>query len=289
VTHPISRARSTCLAELVVLLLGVGGSLPAGAGDALPRWLHGEVQVSVGLDYSDGDYGEDEDTQMIYMPFTLAYVFDDFAPTPTRRDQLELRVMVPYLHVDGVFTAGVDETSTEDGIGDVRLSVLYVYYPTRTHLPAAELGFHTKLPTASESRGLGTGKVDYGLGLTLFQRVGDFVPFAAGHYRFVGENEPDYDLRDGAAASVGLGWTPLPSWSLGASYDWRQSISRRSTSSGALVRADDGHELTFYGSAPLGPDLQLSPYAVAGLSQGSPDYAVGFQLKLVIPVRPWEH
>jgi hypothetical protein len=215
-------------------------------------------------------------------------VFDEFAPTPTRRDQLELRVIVPYLYVDGVFTAGVDDTTSEDGIGDVRVSALYLYYPESTLLPASELGFHVKFPAASESKGLGTGKVDYGLSLTLFQRFGDFVPFVSGSYRFVGENEPDYELRDGGAAGAGLSWVPDPGWSVGASYDWRQSISKRSTSSGALVRSDDAHELTFYGSAPVGDHLRFAPYAVAGLAQGSPDYALGFQLQLTIPIRPRE-
>jgi hypothetical protein len=241
--------------------------------------------MGLGFDYSEGDYGEDRQTRMFYVPLSLAYLFDDFAPTLTRRDQFELRLIVPYVVVDGVLTAGVDEATTADGIGDLLLTAVYLYYPVHSALPATEVSFHTKLPTASESDGLGTGEVDYGLELTLFQRFGDFVPFASGGYRFVGENEPDYQLRNGAAASAGVGWVPHPRWTLGVSYDWRQSISKRSTGSGTLVRSDDAHELTFFGSAPLGDQLRLGPYVVAGLADGSPDYALGFQLQLAIPFR----
>lgn len=285
------RARFRPLPRLVVgvvLGLAVFAGSASGEDDDLALWLHGELRVGVGLDYSRGDYGEDTDTEIVYVPFTLVYLFDDFAPTPTRRDQLELRLLVPYLYVDGVMTAGVDEVTNADGIGDIRLSVVYLYYPVRPELPAAELGFHTKLPSASESDALGTGKVDYALELTLFQRFGDFVPFASGGYRFIGENTPDYRLRNGAVASAGLGWVPLPRWNLGFSYDWRQSISKRSTANRRLVRADDAHELTFFGSAPLTDFLRIVPYAVAGLSEASPNYEFGFQLQLAIPVRPWE-
>ncbi len=262
------------------------------ADDDLARWLHGELRVGTGVDYSRGDYDEDVDTEMIYVPFTVTYLFDQFAPTPTSRDQLELKVSVPYLDVEGALEAGAEDSTREKGIGDIQLGVSYLYYPERTWLPASELGFRVKIPTADEDRGLGTGKTDYTLQLTLFQRYGDFVPFVSGGYRFIGENEPDFRLRDGAIASAGLSWIPVEKWSVGMSYDWRQAISKRSvpgsTASDALVRSDDGHELTFFGSVPMRSWLRLSPYVVAGLSQGSPDFAVGAQLQVVIPVRPWD-
>lgn len=255
----------------------------AAGEDALGHWLHGELRVGTGIDYSRGDYGEDATTDMIYVPFSLAYTFDDFAPTPTRRDQLELRAVLPYLYVDGVLTSGASTTEREDGIGDLLVTVAYLYYPVAEWAPASEWSIDVKVPTASESDGLGTGETDVALELALFQRFGDFVPFASGSYRFIGDNR-DYDLRNGATASVGASWLPHPGFSVGVSYDWRQSISRRSTGD-AVVQNDDAHELTLFGALPLVGGLRLAPYAVAGLSQGSPDFAVGAQIHWTVPFR----
>lgn len=259
--------------------------------EALARWLHGELRAATGIDYSRGDYGHETETEMLYVPFTLTYLFDQFAPSPTPRDQLELKLSVPYLEVDGPIEAGAEVSARERGIGDVLIGASYLYYPERTGLPAGELGFSVQLPTANEDRGLGTGKTDYTLRLSLFQRYGDFVPVVSGGYRFIGKNRPEFVLRDGATASAGLSWIPTERWNLGISYDWRQAISKRivpgSSAGGALVRSDDGHELTLFGSAPLGPWLRLSPYFVAGLSEGSPDFALGAQVQVVVPVRPW--
>ncbi len=257
--------------------------------DPLGRWLQGELRVGLGVDYSRGDYGEDKATEMVYAPFSLAYVFDDFAPTPTPRDQLELRAIVPFVYVDGVLTSGVSGTERESGLGDILLGAAYLYYPRTSWLPASEWGVQVKVPTASERHRLGTGETDVSLEATLFQRIGDFVPYGSGGYRFIGQDTNAYDLRNGAVASAGVSWIPSPGWSLGVGYDWRQSISKRAGSDG-LVRADDGHELSFFGSAAMSSgvvgDLRLSPYAVAGLSNGSPDYAFGFQIQIALPVRP---
>ena len=76
--------------------------------EALARWLHGELRAATGIDYSRGDYGHETETEMLYVPFTLTYLFDQFAPSPTPRDQLELKLSVPYLEVDGPIEAGAE-------------------------------------------------------------------------------------------------------------------------------------------------------------------------------------
>lgn len=229
---------------------------------------------------------------MLYVPLTIRYLFDQFVPSPTWRDQIEIGLSIPYLEIEGPFGTTARDRSREQGLGDIQLGVSYLYYPERPALPASQWNFQAKLPTADESRGLGTGKADFMLQLTLFQRYGDFAVFASGGYRFIGKNPPDYVLRNGAAAGAGLSWIPRKGWSLGASYDWRQAISktlpRGATTRDALVAADDGHELVFFGSAPLGAWLEASPYAVVGLSDGSPKFALGAQLQLSIPMRPDE-
>ena len=254
--------------------------------EPLWRWFQGELQLGVGIDYSRGDYDEDVDTDMVFVPFSASYLFDEFALTPTRRDQLALRVIVPYLYIDGPITAGDSGATKEDGIGDVIVGASYLYYPAHRFLPAADLKFNVKLPSADEDDSLGTGKTDYTLGLTLFQRYGDFAPFVSGSYRFIGKNKPDFSLRDGATAGVGGSWLISSRFDVGVSYDWRRAISKRSETTNNLVQADDAHEITFYGSARFDHGLRVAPYAVVGLADGSPDFALGLQLNLTVPVRP---
>ena len=298
-TSSSSKGFQVDFGPILLLLLGFAASIgiaPASHAQAnapsLQDWLAGQLTLAAGLDYSRGDYGQETDTEVLYVPFTIRYLFDEFAPTPTRRDQLEFGLSVPYVEVDGPFGTGARQTSREQGIGDIQLGISYLYYPERLALPASEWSFQAKLPTADESRGLGTGKADFALQLTLFQRYGDFVLFASGGYRFIGKNPPDYILRNGATAGVGLSWIPLEGWSLGASYDWRQAIAKTlptdAVTRDALVTADDGHELVFFGSIPLGAWLKASPYGVVGLSDGSPNFALGAQLQLSIPIRPGE-
>ena len=288
-SQTISRARTAFFTVFCACLPALAGvavfSGAAGAADDIPTWLEGELQLGVGVDYSRGDYEESLDTEIVFVPFSLTMLFDGFALTPTERDQVELKVVVPLLHIDGAITAGSSESEEETGLGDVIVGASYLYYPRRTLVPAVELKVNVKIPTADEDDGLGTGKTDVGLGATLFQRYGDLVPFVSGGYRFIGENEPDYALRNGATAGAGVSWIFTPRYSIGASYDWRQAISKRTDESSNLVRADDSHELTFFGSARIGGGLRVAPYTVIGLSDGSPDYAVGLQLSVGIPIR----
>ena len=59
-------------------------------------------------------------------------------------------------------------------------------------------------------------------------------------------------------------------------YDWRQASS---------PRAADAHELVPYLSVDVGGGARLGSYSVFGLSDGSPDYGGGVQLKFSVPVR----
>ena len=132
-----------------------------------------------------------------------------------------------------------------------------------------------KIPTASPAKRLGTGAVDFTLGLELFQSYGVFHPFASAGYRFVGQAE-GFALDDAASASIGLGVT-LTRWlTAGISYDWRQSASRS---------RGDYHEISPYASLPLPAGVRFGPYASIGLSPASPDFAVGLQIRKRFSIR----
>ena len=274
-------------AGLAGLLLVVAAS--TAAADE-PAWWAGELRVAAGVDFSRGDYGDSRKTNVFYVPFTAAYLLDDFGLTPTRGDQVELRVTVPFLVVDGPTEAGAPDGERVDGVGDVLVRLAYLYYPDvdwpeADWLPASEWAVQVKVPTADDDNGLGTGETDVALELSLFQRFGSFYPYVTGGYRFIGDDTDDFELEDGALAAVGVSWVPRAGTSIGIGYDWRESTSKRSVQDGRLASTDDGHELSLFGAVPLGGGFRLAPYAVKGLSDGSPDYAVGATVDFTIPVR----
>ena len=59
--------------------------------------------------------------------------------------------------------------------------------------------------------------------------------------------------------------------SIGLSYDWLESMTRE---------AEDAHEIVPFLTLRLDERWSMGPYAVIGLSDGSPDYGVGLSISL---------
>lgn len=76
------------------------------------------------------------------------------------------------LNLDALFS----ETNTEGvrmtGLGDVRLGVQAVAFGDAETRPALAFAYYVKLPSASEGKGLGTGRVDHKILLLLSKKVG---------------------------------------------------------------------------------------------------------------------
>lgn len=275
----------------VVILLAALLVLPvprAGADEgAVPPWLRGELTFGAGFDYSSGDYGADEDTDIWYAPFSVAYLFDHFWPTPFENDQLELKVTVPYLRIKGpgdvvggiggpVVVDGGGSRKADDGLGDVLVKASYLLFPpAESWLPAVELGAKVKIPTARESEGLGTGEPAYSVQLDLYKRFGRVTPVIGVGYR-IPEDARDFDLQSSLFASVGASVRITERLATGLFYDWREAASSS---------ASDAHELFPFLSFELRDGVRVVPYAVVGFTDGSPDYGTGLQLRFSIGVR----
>ena len=226
----------------------------------------GSYTVTLGVDVSSGDYGGTEETDLIFMPVSLSY--SSFPWT--------FRLTVPYLRIDGpvsvvdgqpVATTSANNT-TEDGLGDLSLAVTY---SVEDPLPGGifvDLKTRLKAPTASRSKGLGTGRRDISVQADLFKAAGNWTPFATLGYKFTGD-PPDLDLNDSAFASIGTDYRLKGPWHLGASLDYREPISQLS---------DDGLEFVPYAAWRIRPSVILNTYLVLGLSDGSPDQGFGLQL-----------
>lgn len=266
-----------CAPVLLAMCLG------AQRADAEPRWFAGTLRVSTGFDWSTGSYGATPDTAILYVPSTISYRWERFPITATPLDELELRVTVPYLRVDGpgvvidggsVVPPGFD-AGVREGIGDVVVRATWRLLPGGgSRLPLVELGGRLKIPTADRDLGLGTGELDTAVEVGLAHRFGALSVFANAGYRFLGD-PPEVDLRNGPFASVGASLRLAERWGAGVVYDWRTA---------AVPGTEDAQELVPFAWADVGR-LRVGPYGVFGFSDGSPDFGAGLQLSLEVPVR----
>jgi hypothetical protein len=226
------------------------------------------LSISTGVDYSTGDYGLPQNTNITVVPFSVRATSGDFAFTAS----------VPYLRLNGpsgivvgsdgqplpgVPTAG----GSRHGLGDLNIGANYTV--RNEGLNGFELAFggRVKLPTSSDRRQLSTGKTDVSLSGEVSYATGDIVPFANVGYRFLGDPAA-FDLRSGPTASVGIS-AALGAPVLIVSYDYARASSH-------LI--NDSHEIFGGVSVPVTSRVSLTGYGVAGLSSGSPDFGAGMLL-----------
>ncbi len=227
-----------------------------------------QLSLLVGYEFSSGKFDDSDRTRISYVPLTFKYQRGDWIAGLT----------VPYIRIkgpgdvvrgaDGNLVVGTDAagTTTEGGLGDVIASLSYTFYPPpRTSLPILELTGRIKLPTADEDDGLGTGETDYTLQADLSRRFGPISGYATLGYRFLGDPS-GVDLEDGFLASLGFGYRYSPRINLGLAFDFREASTDDS---------DDARELVPYTSLRVSDRLTLGTYGVVGLSDSSPDLALG--------------
>lgn len=229
---------------------------------AAPAQAEDYLQVSVGADYSSGDYGVTPDTDILAIPVGFKLKKGDFY----------VRGSLPWLHVegpavpgDGGAIPGAGATGSRSGIGDLSLAAGY-------SIPVGDTTFvdfigKVKLPTASEDKGLGTGTTDFTAEAELTQMFGQTSVSLRGGRRFNGSNAA-FPLNDVWQAGAGIYHSAGPV-TLGLDYDWRE---------GALALAPDRSELTGSVGFRLNDQVRLQGYAYTGFSDGSPDLGGGLQL-----------
>ncbi len=249
-------------AVLAAFLLALTAAVP-GAALAETRF-----SFTSGLDYSSGDYGGTEDTEIVTVPLIGRLTMDNW----------EVRVSVPYRSITGPADidedggaegGGIARTDTESGLGDTTIDVTYKFDEVLGEDTYFETTGRVRLPTGDEDKGLGNGATDYGvIGELGYGGDSNGVYVSAGR-RFLGDNDSGTEREDGWQAGVG-GWIRAGERSrIGVSYTWREA-----TRDGR----DDPSEAGAYFSHALSDQLRVSVSAAAGLSDASPDYRAGVRL-----------
>ena len=250
---------------------GIHRAVAAAAGGlagliATPAQADDYIQLSSGVDYSSGDYGEDVDTDMLAVPFGVK----------VQKGNFTLRASVPYVDVegpegvipgDGGVTPGTSlaPVTKRTGLGDTNVSAAYSFGFGQATL--FEVTGKVKLPTGSKSKSLSTGTPDFTLQGELTQGFGKTFVAARGGRRFNGSSAL-YPLQDVWLAGGGVYHVAGPV-TLGLDYDWRE---------GALPTSPDRSEATASMTYKTSPAMLIQGYAYKGFADGSPDLGGGLQL-----------
>ncbi len=234
---------------------------------ATPASAEDYVQINTGVDYSSGDYGDVEDTDYLAIPVGVKYQADDFY----------LKASISYVHAKGpsgvIPGEGGGNTGTpggavtsRSGVGDLWLTAGY----------SLDIGNSTwfdavgkvKLPTASETKFLGTGSTDFTAQGELLHSFGDVSVSAYGGRRFNGSSDI-LTLRDVWLAGAGVYVKADDKVTVGLDYDWRE---------GATLTSPDISEATASLTYKLSDTLRLQGYGYTGFADGSADLGGGMQL-----------
>lgn len=231
------------------------------------------AEVFGGVDYEQGTYGTGAKVETASAKIGVGL----------RKGRVRLAAAVPYVRTTapidvvvsqgGLFGSPLLGSSTSqtvrtrrEGIGDAAIEAAY-------DVPAAgfiaSLGAGVKLPTASRSKGLGTGKVDYAVNAEIARPLrGGITPFAAVGYTLVGKPE-GFAVRNKLAASAGTRIALSSRASAAISYSYEQSAAR------ALA---DRQSIGLGLGVGIARKLQLGLQGDVGLSRGAPDVKLGLRL-----------
>jgi len=251
-------------------------ALPTLAADTtLPRRDEpGQFSVTIGAEYTSGNYGGSADTDIWYFPLIFRY----------ERDRWLFRVDVPYLIVQGPsdvlivsgggmgghgpgggMTATSTSTSrTDSGIGDIVGAVSYRLQRAADSRPAIDLTGKVYFGTADATTGLGTGENDYAAQLDATQDAGVATVFGTVGYRVTGD-PPDIDYRDVFYGTLGIEHA-FEHNTVGVALDAQQAY---------LSGGDAFATLTGYLITRPNTSTKLTAYLLLGLSDAAPDWGIG--------------
>lgn len=221
------------------------------------------LTLASGFDYSRGDYGFPTITEVRSVPVDLGY---ETGPWLLRANLSYLTIKGPAAIV-GDGAAARPTAGSESGVGDVYVGATYRSGPVFGEVNL-ESTVRVKLPTASDTRGLGTGETDYYAQLDAHRTFGTVTPFASVGYRVLGDNAT-YQLRDGVYASGGAHFRAGESTIITTAYNWGQRmLAGGSNTSDAMVSVTHDVDSRW----------RTMVYALRGFTNASPDFGAGARL-----------
>jgi len=249
---------------LAALCFATSFSLASAQDVAVAEQPPGTFKVGSGFNYSTGDYGFTQDTELWSIPLNLTYDLDRWT----------LKAGFSYLTIKGPANVATGTTpapgparptsATESGLGDTSVGVTYHAKRTPGELNV-DFTARVKLPTANEDRGLGTGKTDTYLQADFSQTFGSVTAFTTLGYRFMGNSE-ESPLKDGVFVTAGAAYALPSGLVFGAAYDWQSRI---------VDGASPGSNLIGFVAKNPNDRWNLLAYGIAGFNDASPNFGIG--------------
>ncbi len=233
------------------------------------------TSLSLGAEYSEGDYGTGETTRSWYVPLGWRYFSGDFSAGIT----------IPYVSVSGSSLVSVDGrplaqagtggaggggggtttttdvTRTDSGLGDVVVSGGYQLLEGGDSSPWLGVTASAKLGTADADKVLGSGENDYTLQLEA--AMGMLYGYVG--YTQIGDTDT-IDYNDVAFAGAALDFPLGEGHNLGLEYFTEQA---------SVDGMEDLQEATLSLGGELSSKLNYSIYYGAGLSDSGADSVIG--------------
>lgn len=249
---------------LVALLL-----LSVSISDANAQDRDMKLTATFGLDYSNGSYGTDRNTDVLMGLSTLSL----------EAENLKFDVTIPYMRISGrglvVFDAAGNPTvinrrtsitpDVRTGFGDLNLAATYSVPPAVLDNFEVRITGRLKLPTASARRRISTGRADFGMSIDVSKEFGIWGPFVTVGYLIPGQPR-GFSLYNTVSVSAGTSIEWNDHLVAIFSYDFDSESS-------PLLRSSQ----ETFGSLSwvLNDRVTLTGYGTAGLSSGSPGIGAG--------------
>ncbi len=243
----------------------------------------GEITFSGLLKWNSGNYIYSEFTNTAYLYPTLGYKTDRYfasisLPLISQNTDLVTQLgggMIPAMHGhdDGSSNSGHGMFSGEhDGmhemnwaIGDLYLNMGITVAKEGDNIPALSFTALVKLPTASTEQNLGTGELDYGIGISASKDMGFVYGFWDVNYYLLGDPQT-IDLTNPIGFGLGIG-KPLLNGKLSllAYYYGYTEI---------LDGVEPPRDLTLNANYRINRMYQIDGGFSMGFSESSPDFGL---------------
>jgi hypothetical protein len=214
------------------------------------RAAEGRAYLEAAGRYRTGDFGTATRTSLYYLASVLGYVAPRYA----------VSVTAPYLYLTRE-TGSV--RTTETGIGDIILQGERVFLPVTKGGLSVDGSLAVKIPTADETKGLGTGETDYGAFAGLHQRVKTIRLSLTGGYIKVGD-PPSINFNDIYLYGIGMSKV-FGRTNVSASLEGRRS---------AVPGVGNPREIHVESFHVLNAHYSLDAETFVGLTDGGPDFGL---------------
>ena len=238
--------------------------------------------VGVGFEISHGDYGAAADATVVTLPLSV-FLY------PV--EKLDVDIEVPFLYLSSKSGSGVvvtrsggagwgrgtghsgkaasaSTTVSESGIGDINMTAGWTLLQEGDSAPKVRPTFYVKAPSGDLDRGLGTGTVEAGPGISVSKWLGSIHLYGEGAYVFQ-NSKSDYPGRNYISYLAEAG--------IQAADRWFVSLLAKGSSArsdGADAEAEGRLKVSFMHSRRLLWEI----YGSVGFTDASPDFGGGMMM-----------